>query len=190
MWFSLWNQFFEKDGGLSQNYWWSSDPDAIPSSPSPCRWWWGNLLHIRSFLPILQLLYCSALLLLDSRVPSSRVTESNWDAASIPIPPHHLPHPLQINLCSRVQQLFSLRQFLSDPSPIIALPCQLVTHWVTLLSSSWDLTDVSLACEDQTTSPKVTQTLLNLQNFAKPNSHWSSVQILKLKFCQNFKAKL
>ena len=42
----------------------------------------------------------------------------------------------------------SLFSFLSDPRPIIALPCPQVSH-----GCYWDLTDVTLVCEDEFTQP-------------------------------------
>ena len=66
--------------------------------------------------------------------------------------PAHLLHGVH-HLCHHREEN-QVGTFSSNPSPIFALPC--------LSLSSRDLTDVTLACEDHATSPKVSQPLLSL----------------------------
>ena len=91
--------------------------------------------------------------------------------------------------------IHSIVEFLSDPSPIIALPCQSVTP-----SSCSDLADVILACKDS-------RNLQKSHNLSLPNltescqtkqivkiwsifQSWSLLQILKLKFAPDVDVKV
>ena len=74
--------------------------------------------------------------------------------------------------------------FLSDPSPLIDLPCKSLNAVV----ETWSMWPWYVMIH--TTSPKVTQPLLSLLYRILPNqtSCWRLVQYLKLKFCQDFEA--
>ena len=69
-----------------------------------------------------------------------------------------------------VARLMYAGLFLLDPCPIIAMDCLALSVTKSFSETCWDLTDVTLACEDHAAPPKLDQFLaydltLSLFNF-------------------------
>ena len=80
---------------------------------------------------------------------------------------------------------------LNPKDPIIALPCQLLTYWLAPWPW-WDLTDITLVCEDANlkygTQGCPRQKSLHAKS-TNQTSCWSLVQILKIKLCHDYVSK-